>query len=91
MGPIDKHVSGGSSPVPSRIEPNVPIGRSHLGVAQEPEAIFGLRSTSGDGGRPVPDAGQLAIEGAQALRYNAYKIPLMRNLVKRAIRGNSDT
>jgi hypothetical protein len=22
-----------------------------------------------------------------ALRYNAYKIPLMRNLVKRAIRG----
>ena len=36
-------------------------------------------------------AGQIAIEGAEALRYNAYKIPLMRNLVKRAIRGNSDT
>jgi xanthine dehydrogenase YagS FAD-binding subunit len=36
-------------------------------------------------------AGQLAIQGAQALRYNAYKIPLMRNLVKRAIRGVSDT
>ena len=37
-------------------------------------------------------AGQIAIEGAQALRYNGYKIPLMRNLVKRAIRGNgSDT
>jgi xanthine dehydrogenase YagS FAD-binding subunit len=33
-------------------------------------------------------AGQLAIQGAQPLRYNAYKIPLMRNLVKRAIRGN---
>jgi xanthine dehydrogenase YagS FAD-binding subunit len=32
-------------------------------------------------------AGQVAIQGAQALRYNAYKIPLMRNLVKRAIRG----
>jgi xanthine dehydrogenase YagS FAD-binding subunit len=32
-------------------------------------------------------AGQIAIEGAQALRYNGYKIPLMRNLVKRAIRG----
>jgi xanthine dehydrogenase YagS FAD-binding subunit len=32
-------------------------------------------------------AGQLAIEGATALRYNGYKIPLMRNLVKRAIRG----
>ena len=37
-------------------------------------------------------AGQMAIQGAQALRYNAYKIPLMRNLVKRAIRGDgSDT
>jgi xanthine dehydrogenase YagS FAD-binding subunit len=32
-------------------------------------------------------AGQVAIQGAQALRYNAYKSPLMRNLVKRAIRG----
>jgi xanthine dehydrogenase YagS FAD-binding subunit len=32
-------------------------------------------------------AGELAIAGAQPLRYNAYKIPLMRNLVKRAIRG----
>jgi xanthine dehydrogenase YagS FAD-binding subunit len=32
-------------------------------------------------------AGQIAIQGAQALRYNGYKIPLMRNLVKRAIRG----
>ncbi len=34
-------------------------------------------------------AGELAVDGAYALRYNAYKIPLMRNLVKRAIRGNS--
>src|SRR5215470_7232413 len=34
-------------------------------------------------------AGTLAIEGATALRYNGYKIPLMRNLVKRAIRGTS--
>ena len=33
-------------------------------------------------------AGQLAIQGAQPLRYNGYKIPLMRNLVKRAIRGD---
>ena len=32
-------------------------------------------------------AGEMAIEGAQPLRYNAYKVPLMRNLVKRAIRG----
>ena len=32
-------------------------------------------------------AGRLAIEGAQPLRYNGYKVPLMRTLVKRAIRG----
>jgi xanthine dehydrogenase YagS FAD-binding subunit len=32
-------------------------------------------------------AGELAVQGAQALQHNAYKIPLMRNLVKRAIRG----
>jgi xanthine dehydrogenase YagS FAD-binding subunit len=32
-------------------------------------------------------AGQMAVQGAQPLRYNGYKVPLMRNLVKRAIRG----
>ena len=32
-------------------------------------------------------AGRLAIEAAEPLRHNGYKIPLMRNLVKRAIRG----
>jgi xanthine dehydrogenase YagS FAD-binding subunit len=32
-------------------------------------------------------AAELAIRGAEPLRYNGYKIPLMRNLVKRAIRG----
>ncbi len=32
-------------------------------------------------------AGEIAVQGAQPLRYNGYKIPLMRNLVKRAIRG----
>ena len=36
-------------------------------------------------------AGRLAVEGAQPLRYNGYKIPLMRNLVKRAIRGTGPT
>ena len=36
-------------------------------------------------------AGELAIQGAQPLRYNGYKIPLMRNLVKRAIRGQGAT
>jgi xanthine dehydrogenase YagS FAD-binding subunit len=33
-------------------------------------------------------AGNLAVEGAQTLRHNGYKVPLMRNLVKRAIRGS---
>jgi xanthine dehydrogenase YagS FAD-binding subunit len=33
-------------------------------------------------------AGKMAVEGAQPLRYNGYKVPLMRNLVKRAIRGS---
>jgi xanthine dehydrogenase YagS FAD-binding subunit len=32
-------------------------------------------------------AADLAIAGAQPLKFNAYKVPLMRNLVKRAIRG----
>jgi xanthine dehydrogenase YagS FAD-binding subunit len=32
-------------------------------------------------------AGDMAVQGAQTLRHNAYKVPLMRNLVKRAIRG----
>ncbi|MEZ5416091.1 MAG: xanthine dehydrogenase family protein subunit M [Vicinamibacterales bacterium] len=43
-------------------------------------------------GQPVSEAtaaraGELAVDGARALRYNAYKIPLMRNLVRRAVRG----
>ena len=32
-------------------------------------------------------AGQLAIQGAEPLAHNGYKVPLLRNLVKRAIRG----
>jgi xanthine dehydrogenase YagS FAD-binding subunit len=32
-------------------------------------------------------AGNIAVAGAQPLHHNAYKIPLLRNLVKRAIRG----
>jgi xanthine dehydrogenase YagS FAD-binding subunit len=43
-------------------------------------------------GKPANDqtaqlAGELAVRGAQPLNHNGYKIPLMRNLVKRAIRG----
>lgn len=35
-------------------------------------------------------AADLATEGAVALRHNAFKIPLMQNLVKRAIRGTTE-
>jgi len=34
-------------------------------------------------------AGELAVQGAQPLAHNGYKIPLMRNLVRRAIRGET--
>ncbi len=32
-------------------------------------------------------AGKLAVQGTRPLRFNGYKVPLMRNLVKRAIGG----
>jgi len=35
----------------------------------------------------IARAGELATEGARPLRYNGYKVPLMRNLVQRAVRG----
>jgi xanthine dehydrogenase YagS FAD-binding subunit len=34
-------------------------------------------------------AGQIATQGAEPLQYNGYKVPLLRNLVKRAIRGGA--
>jgi len=34
-------------------------------------------------------AGALAVQGARPLQHNGYKIPLVRNLVKRAIRGEA--
>jgi xanthine dehydrogenase YagS FAD-binding subunit len=34
-------------------------------------------------------AGDLAVRGARALRHNDYKIPMMRNLVRRAVRSAS--
>jgi xanthine dehydrogenase YagS FAD-binding subunit len=34
-------------------------------------------------------AGQIAIQGVEPLQYNGYKVPLLRNLVKRAIRGDA--
>jgi len=34
-------------------------------------------------------AGDLAVQGARPLAHNGYKVPLVRNLVKRAIRGEA--
>jgi xanthine dehydrogenase YagS FAD-binding subunit len=39
------------------------------------------------GTQAIARAGELAVEGARPLRYNGYKVPLMRNLVQRAVRG----
>jgi xanthine dehydrogenase YagS FAD-binding subunit len=46
-------------------------------------------------GKPRNDAtvelaGHLAVQGAVPLQFNGYKIPLMRNLVKRAIRSRQE-
>jgi len=32
-------------------------------------------------------AGAVAVEGAEPLHFNQFKVPLMQNLVKRAVRG----
>jgi xanthine dehydrogenase YagS FAD-binding subunit len=47
------------------------------------EAVHGKTPNSSTGEM----AGKLAVQGALPLQFNAYKIPLMRNLVKRAISG----
>jgi len=35
-------------------------------------------------------AADIAVQGAATLRHNAYKVPLMKALVKRAIRGDAE-
>jgi xanthine dehydrogenase YagS FAD-binding subunit len=35
-------------------------------------------------------AADMSVEGAVPLRHNAYKVPLMKALVKRAIRGDAE-
>jgi xanthine dehydrogenase YagS FAD-binding subunit len=69
------------------------IGESRIvvgAVAARPLRLIAVEQAIA--GRPLNEetatlAGELAIEGAVALRQNAYKIPLMRNLVRRAVRG----
>lgn len=60
------------------------------GVAPYPvrlHAVERLVAGSSGGEATAVAAGELAIEGAQALRHNDYKIPMMRNLVRRAVRS----
>jgi xanthine dehydrogenase YagS FAD-binding subunit len=81
--------------VASSIKPNgANIGEARIvvnAVAATPKrlrnveaAIVGLPRNEATADK----GGQLAVEGAQTLRHNGYKVPLMRNLVKRAIRGS---
>ena len=44
--------------------------------------------TGTTGGESVAnEAGELSVQGARVLRHNDYKIPMMRNLVRRAVRS----
>ena len=80
--------------VASAIKPNgANIGEIRLvvnAVAARPRRLHNVEAAVV--GKPRNEetaklAGDLAVEGAQTLRHNGYKVPLMRNLVKRAIRG----
>jgi xanthine dehydrogenase YagS FAD-binding subunit len=54
-----------------------------LRLASVENAISGKQRNAGTGEM----AGKLAVQSAVPLEFNAYKIPLMRNLVKRSITG----
>jgi xanthine dehydrogenase YagS FAD-binding subunit len=71
------------------------IERSRIAVnAVAPHPVRLTAVESAIAGRPRNEetaslAGDLAVRGAQPLEHNGYKIPLMRNLVRRAIRGEA--
>jgi xanthine dehydrogenase YagS FAD-binding subunit len=59
-------------------------------VAATPKRLAGVEAAIK--GKPRDEAtadlaGKMAVEGAATLRHNGYKVPLMRNLVRRSIRG----
>ena len=54
-----------------------------LRLVKVEDSLRGKQADEGTG----KAAGAMAIEGAVPLQFNAYKIPLMRNLVKRAVSG----
>ena len=65
-------------------------GCLHNGVAPYPvrlEAVERLVAGRTPDEATQNEAGELAIRGARALRHNDYKIPMMRNLVRRAVRS----
>ena len=59
------------------------VGARPVRLARVEEAVRGRPRNE----ETAEMAGRLAVEGARPLHHNGYKIPLMRNLVKRAIRG----
>tara|TARA_Y100000294_G_scaffold174123_1_gene191616 strand:- start:1647 stop:2645 length:999 start_codon:yes stop_codon:yes gene_type:complete len=62
------------------------------GVAPYPMRLTAVEDALRGGSRDeatAERAGDLAVRGARALRHNGYKIPLMRNLVKRSIRAEA--
>ncbi|MCE2455595.1 MAG: FAD binding domain-containing protein [Gemmatimonadetes bacterium] len=46
-----------------------------------------IATDTGGGEAVATEAGEAAVAGARALRHNDFKIPLMRNLVRRAVRS----
>ena len=64
------------------------------GVAARPRRLVAVENVvrgRAAGEETAAAAGAAAIEGAVPLHHNGYKIPLLRNLVKRAIRGSEDS
>jgi len=60
------------------------------GVAAQPyrlEAVESFLKGKTRNAQTADQAAQIAVEGAAPLRHNAYKVPLVKALVKRAIRG----
>ena len=74
-------VSGGSIQ-DARVVINGAAARP-LRLRQVEDAVKGKPANAATGEM----AGKLAVQGAMPLQFNAYKIPLMRNLVKRAVGG----
>jgi xanthine dehydrogenase YagS FAD-binding subunit len=58
-----------------------------LRLASVEQAVMGKPRNAATGEM----AGNLAVQGAVPLQFNAYKIPLMRSLVKRAVAGGQET